>query len=408
MLRLAANFVRPVVGLFAALVFLAPASPALGASAVTAHPALWTVYGPKGKAYMLGSIHVLPPNIQWKTPEIMKAVAEADTFVFEIPLDHQDKDAHKIQDVQKKVMDQNGMLPPGQSLRGALPEAMQADYDKALADLAISPTYMDRLQPWLAAVVLENAQFFRSDLDAMLGVDRQVYQLASAAKKTTRGFETLEDQLALITPEEQKAGMAQLSEQIASALKHDGTHKVDEMVAAWSRGDVSTLGRISSDALSKDPMLREGLLDNRNRRWVGELKGMLNEQHVYFVTVGAAHLAGPGGVPALMRAAGYRVEGPVDATASDTGPALRQSTDTAPPVVHAKPASPAHASSPVHPSSSVHLSAVAKPSVHAKPAQLVELTANTKPSLSQDGEPPSSPRLRQIPKKPSALHVIRN
>jgi hypothetical protein len=257
-------------------------------------------------------------------------------------------------------------------------------------------------------MVLENAQFFRSDFDAMLGVDRQVYQLASAAKKTTRGFESLEDQLALITPEEQKAGIAQLGEQIGSALKHDGTHKVDEMVAAWSRGDVAALSRISDDSFGKDPTLRKGLLDNRNHRWVGELKGMLSEAHVYFVTVGAAHLAGPGGVPALMRAAGYRVEGPLDPTAVNTGPALRQSTDTAPPVVHTKPAPPFHPSSQVHPSSSVHLSAVAKPAVHAKPAPLVERTANNSVSPLQDGEPPSSPRLRQAPKKPSALRLIKN
>ena len=359
MIRLAAKFARPLFGLFVAFVFLAPASPALGGAPINAHPALWTIYGPKGKAYMLGSIHVLPPNVQWKTPEIMKAIAAADTFVFEIPLDHQDQDTLKIQEVQKKVMDQNGMLPPGQSLRGLLPEAMKADYDKALDDLSISPAYIDRLQPWLAALVLENAQFFRSDFEAMLGVDRQVYQMASAAKKATRGFESLEDQLALITPEEQQAGVAELGEQVGSALKHDGTKKVDAMVAAWARGDTAALSRMSADAFDKDPTLKKGILDNRNKRWVGELKTMLAEQHVYFVTVGAAHLAGPGGVPALMRAAGYRVEGTIDMTTTATNPA------------------PAP-----------------RPSRDAQPT--------SSPRLSRNGEPPSSPRLSQGKKKPSS------
>jgi hypothetical protein len=382
MFRFAAKFVRPLFGLFAALVFLAPAGPALGGAPITAHPALWTIYGPKGKAYMLGSIHVLPPNVQWKTPEILKAIAAADTFVFEIPLDHQDRDTHKIQEVQKKVMDQNGMLPPGQSLRGMLPEAMKADYDKALDELSISPSYVDRLQPWLAALIFENAQFFRSDFEAMLGVDRQVYQMASAAKKSTRGFESLEDQLALITPEEQQAGIAELSEQIGSALKRDGVKKVDAMVAAWARGDTAALNRMSADAFDKDPTLKKGILDNRNRRWVGELKTMLAEPHVYFVTVGAAHLAGPGGVPALMRAAGYRVEGPIDMTVPNTkpAPALRLSAD-----------------------------AKALLSPHAKPTPSVQLSANAKPSPSQGGEPPSSPRLRLDAKKaPSSLRLTKD
>jgi uncharacterized protein YbaP (TraB family) len=37
---------------------------------------------------------------------------------------------------------------------------------------------------------------------------------------------------------------------------------------------------------------------------------MLAEPHTYFITVGAGHLLGPKGVPALLRAKGYRVEGP--------------------------------------------------------------------------------------------------
>ena len=37
---------------------------------------------------------------------------------------------------------------------------------------------------------------------------------------------------------------------------------------------------------------------------------MLKDDDNVFVTVGAAHLAGPDGVPALLRADGYDVDGP--------------------------------------------------------------------------------------------------
>ena len=40
------------------------------------------------------------------------------------------------------------------------------------------------------------------------------------------------------------------------------------------------------------------------------IKKLLKEKHVFFVTVGAGHLTGPRGVPALLRKAGYRVDGP--------------------------------------------------------------------------------------------------
>ena len=44
--------------------------------------------------------------------------------------------------------------------------------------------------------------------------------------------------------------------------------------------------------------------------FLAQLETMLNQKHVYFVTVGAGHLAGPKGVPALLRQDGYRVDGP--------------------------------------------------------------------------------------------------
>ena len=36
---------------------------------------------------------------------------------------------------------------------------------------------------------------------------------------------------------------------------------------------------------------------------------MLKEKHTYFITVGTFHLVGPGGVPNLLRQAGYTVDG---------------------------------------------------------------------------------------------------
>ena len=41
-----------------------------------------------------------------------------------------------------------------------------------------------------------------------------------------------------------------------------------------------------------------------------ELEAMLKQKHIFFVTVGAGHLTGPLGVPALLRKDGYKVDGP--------------------------------------------------------------------------------------------------
>lgn len=255
------------------------------------HPALWTVHGPKGTAYLFGSVHVLPSGIEWKSQSLLAAMKRSDTFVFEVPLDHQDQDRVEAQNVQREIMDLHGMLPPGQSLRGQLPKDMVPKYDAVIADLNISPGYIDRLQPWLAATILETAQFYRNDASAMNGVDVQVYALASNMHKETRGFETLEQQLAILGPAEQRGGVHELSRIIDEATTDTEKREYDAIVAAWEHGDVAAIARETNAGFAKeDPGLRKTLLDDRTARWAAELGPMLSEPRTYFITVGTAHL----------------------------------------------------------------------------------------------------------------------
>jgi len=41
-----------------------------------------------------------------------------------------------------------------------------------------------------------------------------------------------------------------------------------------------------------------------------KIEAMLKENHAFFITVGAGHLAGAASVPNLLRKAGYQVDGP--------------------------------------------------------------------------------------------------
>jgi len=274
------------------------------------HPALWTVHGSQGTAYLFGSLHVLPPSVKWKTKPLLAAMRKSDIFVFEIPLDRSVEDREEAQRIQKSIMDVHGLLPPGQSLRGLLSPNHQADYDVALARLSISPGYIDRLQPWLASMVLETAQLRHADESTMTGVDVQVYAIATSMNKQSQGLETFEQQLAMVTPEEQKAGLDELDASVNEAIHGGQDQKYRAMVEAWSRGDLRTLDSIAVKGLSSDPAMKKALLDDRNARWTVQIESMLEEPHTYFITVGAAHLVGSAGLPSLLREAGYKVDGP--------------------------------------------------------------------------------------------------
>ena len=99
---------------------------AAAAPIVHAHPALWHVKGPEGEVYLLGSIHLLPKNIEWRTGAISAAMARSTVFVFEVSTDE------KAQAEIRKLVAEMGMLPPGQSLRETLPSSARDDYDAAI------------------------------------------------------------------------------------------------------------------------------------------------------------------------------------------------------------------------------------------------------------------------------------
>jgi uncharacterized protein YbaP (TraB family) len=298
MMRLLAGLILPA---------LLAASPAFAQPSVTladidAHPALWTVHGKTGTAYLLGSIHLLPPNVAWHTPETDAAMNASDVFAFEIPLDD------STQAATNAFIAAHGTLPAGTTLPALLPPAALKDYQAALAQAHLPPQALDDKRPWLASLVLQVAQMMQQHYSPEGGIDRQNAAFAGAHGKQLRYFETVDQQLALFAPPDQNLEVKEFALDLKSMRDEKVT--AGAMVDAWAQGDVRSLDRLMNSDLAKVPGAKKLLLDDRNKAWVAKLDSWLAEPHTYFITVGAAHLTGSGGVPALLRKKGYVVEGP--------------------------------------------------------------------------------------------------
>jgi uncharacterized protein YbaP (TraB family) len=291
--------VRYFLALLFALLVVVPAS---AAPVVHAHPALWHVRGPAGEAYLFGSIHLLPKNLNWHTKEVNAAIKRANVFVFEVSTDD------KAQAEIRALIAKEGMLAPGQSLRAMLPPASQTDYDAALAKAELSPESVDREKPWLASLQLLIAEGTAKHYSADAGVDNAVMAIAARRHKPSRYFETIEQQFSLLAG---GSDTLQLSE-FESDLKEFGQSDDDltPMVDAWTNGQEDKLAGLMNTDLADDAEMKKALLTDRNQNWVGQIETMLKEKKTFFITVGAGHLAGPDGVPAMLRAAGYKVDGP--------------------------------------------------------------------------------------------------
>jgi len=290
--------------LFAALALARPAfanDPSIVYAKMPAHPALWTVHGPKGTVYLFGSVHLLPPQVDWHTKEVDAAIAKSDTLVFEIALDA---------DAQQRMMAYiaaHGMLPEGEHLRDMISPEARNELDAEIAKLPLSPDDLDRMQPWLATLMLEITSIAKDNYSPSAGVDQQLQ--ANPQGKPIIGLETVEQQLALLSSGDPKAQLQSFEAGLKTSTESSNS-QIGPLLDAWMHGRVDRIASLTQKDLAKFPEAKKLMFDDRNHAWIGKISEFLDQPKTYFITVGAAHLAGPDGVPALLRARGFKVDGP--------------------------------------------------------------------------------------------------
>jgi uncharacterized protein YbaP (TraB family) len=249
---------------------------------------------------LFGSLHILPANMDWLTPDIMHAVSRTDVFVFEVPTDQ------TSQETLNSLIAANGSLPDGQSLRALLPPDSLIAYDSAIAAAHLSTSVTDHERPWLVSLQLTLADTMNRNYYPDAGADYVLMSWANAHARSVRYLETIDQQFSLLADDN-----LPLDEFETGLKSYDQTKDtVQPLVQAWSDGDVAKLGALMDANFATHPELKKKLLSDRNRKWATQIEAMLGQKRNFFITVGAAHLAGPDGVPTLLRADGYQVDGP--------------------------------------------------------------------------------------------------
>ena len=294
-----------LMGSLALAAFIATA-PAAAAEAppviatIKAHPALWTVHSAKGTAYLFGSVHLLPPNIDWHSPDVDAALKASDVFVFEAPM------GAEGQAQTEAFVRANGMLPANEALPSLLDARARKDYREALVAAHADPATLVHMRPWLAAIVMETSALQASRYSRAGGVDLQLWDYANAQHRKIDTFETIAEQLALLMPKDQKLEKEEFEAELKEVKTSSG--EIGALVDAWCDGRIAEVARLMNKGLSTTPGAMKLLIDDRHVRWAKRLDAMLAEPHTYFVTVGAGHLGGPHGLPALLKARGYKIE----------------------------------------------------------------------------------------------------
>jgi hypothetical protein len=124
--------------------------------------------------------------------------------------------------------------------------------------------------------------------------------------KPIEGLETVDEQLAFLDG----LPLDVQSEMLIQALAEGATldESVDALIDAWRHGDVAMLEGSLLESIKDQSELNKVLISSRNRRWAEAIAGWLGDDQDYLVVVGALHLVGDEGVPALLAQRGLGIQ----------------------------------------------------------------------------------------------------
>ncbi len=257
------------------------------------HPVtMWKVQGETNSIYLLGSIHLLRPEDHPLPDAIDVAYDDADVIVMELDMD--DLDPVYTQTAFNKA----GVMTDGTTLRDLMGDDLYAEAEQAAAVIDIPLDMLAQSEPWLAAMTVELMMLYRNGFNPGLGIEMTMTTRASADGKPIEGLETVDEQLAFLDGLPIEAQREMLLQALLESA--DLADSIDELIDAWRHGDTAVLEAGMLDTVRKQSILTDTLITSRNRRWATTIATWLDDDRDYLVVVGALHLVGDEGVPALL------------------------------------------------------------------------------------------------------------
>jgi len=272
---------------------------ALAAGSARAEPALWKVTDGASTVYLFGSVHLLPEGGFTFGGELADALKRADRVCMEIDPASTDEATTTAITLARAVD------PDGRTLFDLLGD--DADRVRAAAeDAGVPLEALSMFEPWFAGLTVSVMALQAHGYDAEHGVEQIIEAEARQEGKSGCGLETLDGQLGLLdglSAELQKEILLQAIDEAG-----DVDAMIVPMLEAWRDGDEAGLEKSLEEDFDGYPELADVLIYRRNAAWADQVSEMLRGDQDVLLVVGAMHLVGNRGLPALLAKRGFHVE----------------------------------------------------------------------------------------------------
>lgn len=261
---------------------------------------MWQVEGKSNTVYLLGSIHLLREQDHPLPGVIDSAYDDAEVIVMELDMDDLDPAYTQM------AFNRAGVMTDGTTLRDLMGDDAYARAEEAAAVIDIPLDMLAQSEPWLAAMTVEIMLLYRIGFNPMLGVEMTMTSRAARDKKPIEGLETIDEQLSFLDGLPIEAQSDMLIQALIEGAEL--SESIDAIIDAWHRGDTATLEGTLLSSIEEQSELSEVLITDRNRRWAETIAGWVDDDRDYLVIVGALHLVGDEGVPALLEDRGLGIQ----------------------------------------------------------------------------------------------------
>ena len=260
-------------------------------------PPLWVVEDDDSRLYLYGTVHMLPAGLDWQRPDMWDALSESGTVWLET------SDAPDAQRRAERATQARGFQPAGERLSAGWDQFQTKQLEIAALQGDIPLSFLDTLEPWLAAELITVSAAEAAGLSGTIGADAAI---ASRARRLAKRVVALDTPAAQVASAADAPEAAQREELFALLDRYNNIGAEMQSIAdEWARGDVDALeARLSASVSGAD---RERLYTVRNRSWAGELGAWMEGSGTGFAAVGVGHLLGEGNLRDLLERDGFRV-----------------------------------------------------------------------------------------------------
>jgi|GEM_PF-18819 len=267
-----------------------------------ASPPMWRLADDDSEIWLLGTFHILPPDLDWRSDPLAKAIDAADTIYFEAEVDTPDARQKTIQTLMTQ-----GFLPKEKNLSSLLDESEAEKLKEVANQVGLPFAAIDTMRPWQAFLTTTVQYIVAKGFDPGSGVETVLLREARLRGRNLEFFETVEEQLSLFTSLSPKVELALLKITLQEWDAQD--EQFAALFKAWRDGDVGVIDTLMNETMrEQSPEVYDALMLRRNEDWAARIKEVMAGEGRVLIAVGAGHLVGnENSVPALLNAQGFEV-----------------------------------------------------------------------------------------------------